>query len=79
MRVEEALGRVVRRHRVRAGLSQESLAHTAQLSTVYVSEIERGRRKPSVTVVVQLAEVLGVSAGKLVDEAVALSKKARST
>lgn len=77
MRLEEAFGQVVRKHRLRAGLSQEALAHASGLSLVYVSEIERGRRKPSIVVLAQLAEGLSQPPGRLIDQAVHLAGEAR--
>lgn len=67
MRVEDAFGQAVRRLRLDAGLSQEALAHAAGLSTVYVSEIERGRRTPSIRTVVKLGTGLGIRPGRLLD------------
>lgn len=71
--LEEAFGQVVRARRQRAKLSQEALAQAADLSTVYISEIEGGKRRPSIRVLVQIAEGLDVSPGRLIDQAVELA------
>ncbi|MGU1495230.1 helix-turn-helix domain-containing protein [Pseudomonas aeruginosa] len=42
MEVELAFGKVLRRRRVEAGLTQERLAHEAELQRNYVSLMERG-------------------------------------
>ena len=60
MRWEEVVGRNVRRLREEKGLTQEALAHSADLTTRYVGGIERGRENPTVAVLGQLAAALGV-------------------
>lgn len=67
MRLEDAFGQVIRRLRLESELSQEALAHAADLSTVYISEIERGRRTPSIRTVVKLADGLRIAPGRLFD------------
>jgi transcriptional regulator with XRE-family HTH domain len=54
------VGGNVRRLRQQRALTQEQLAHEAQLDLTYVGGIERGRRNPSLLVIVRLATVLGV-------------------
>jgi transcriptional regulator with XRE-family HTH domain len=61
------LGKNVRRLRRAADIKQESLAGMTGVSRTYVSEIERGRRNPSILVVEEFARALGVSAGSLLD------------
>lgn len=65
--VKKRLGRNVARIRHQKGLSQEAFADLADLHRTYVSDIERGVRNPTATVIVKLAEALGVSAGELLD------------
>jgi transcriptional regulator with XRE-family HTH domain len=45
--------------------SQEELADRAGLHRTYISGVERGVRNPTITVLVGIAEALGVSAGEL--------------
>lgn len=59
------LGAAIRQLREKRGLSIEALAHSANLHWTYVSEIERGRRNPSWTVVCALADGLGVDLAEL--------------
>ena len=47
------------------GWSQEDYADRAGIHRTYVSDIERGRRNPTITVVEKLAKPLHVSAGEL--------------
>jgi transcriptional regulator with XRE-family HTH domain len=60
------LGESVRSRRKEAGLSQEALAEKADLSTVFISRIERGVESPSVDNLVKIARALGVRVGDLV-------------
>jgi transcriptional regulator with XRE-family HTH domain len=65
--VRTRLGRNVRRLREAKGWSQEAYADEAGIHRTYVSDIERGARNPTITVVEKLASPLGVSAGSLLD------------
>ena len=67
MEIQARLGRNVRRLREAKGWSQEDYADRAGIHRTYVSDIERGRRNPTVTVVEKLAAPLEVSAGSLLD------------
>ena len=49
------------------GWSQEEYADRAGIHRTYVSDIERGRRNPTVTVVEKLARPIGVEPGRLLD------------
>jgi transcriptional regulator with XRE-family HTH domain len=61
------LGQNVRRLREEKGWSQEDYADRAGIHRTYVSDIERGRRNPTVTVVEKLAAPFAVAAGSLLD------------
>jgi transcriptional regulator with XRE-family HTH domain len=58
----------VRRLRVERKLTQEQLAHEAEIDLTYVGGIERGARNPSVNVLGRLAASLGVHPRELLDE-----------
>jgi transcriptional regulator with XRE-family HTH domain len=60
------LGEAVRSKRREAALSQERLAEKADLSTVFISRIERGVESPSVDNLVKIAKALGVRVRDLV-------------
>jgi transcriptional regulator with XRE-family HTH domain len=49
------------------GWSQEDYAERAGIHRTYVSDIERGSRNPTITVVEKLAKPLGVRPGELLD------------
>lgn len=67
MDIRTRLGQNVRRLREANGWSQEDYADRAGIHRTYVSDIERGRRNPTISVVEKLAEPLGVTAGQLLD------------
>ena len=67
MDIRQRLGRNVRRLREEKGWSQEDYAYRAGIHRTYVSDIERGRRNPTVTIVEKLAVPLEVTASKLLD------------
>lgn len=52
------VGANVRRLRVEQKLTQEQLAHDAEIDVTYLRGIEAGRRNPSVNVLVQLSDAL---------------------
>ena len=60
------LGEAVRDARKEAEFSQEKLAEKADLSTVFISRIERGVESPSVDNLVKIAKALGVRVRDLV-------------
>jgi len=60
------LGEAVRDARKEAGFSQEKLAEKADLSTVFISRIERGVESPSVDNLLKIAKALGVRVRNLV-------------
>jgi transcriptional regulator with XRE-family HTH domain len=63
--VKKRLGTNLRRLREAKGLSQEAFAFEAGIHRTYVSDIERGARNPTITVVENLAVALGVTASEL--------------
>jgi transcriptional regulator with XRE-family HTH domain len=62
-----AFGKVLRIVRREAGLTQEQLAHAAEVDRTFVSLIERGERQPTIRVLFRLADALGVPPTKLVE------------
>ncbi len=63
--IREILARNLRTRRGELGMSQERLAHEADIDRTYVSSIERCRYGASIDVVDSLAKVLGVEAADL--------------
>jgi transcriptional regulator with XRE-family HTH domain len=68
MDLAQIMGANVRRERRRLGLSQEQLALDADMKRSYLSDLERGRRNPSVRALGRLAEALNVPPSVLVTE-----------
>lgn len=60
------VGENVRRLRQERGLTQEQLAFESHIDLTYVGGIERGRRNPSLLVMVKIAIALRVSPSELV-------------
>jgi transcriptional regulator with XRE-family HTH domain len=59
------LGDVVRKRRLALDLSQEELAARAGVHRTYLSDIERGARNITITVLTRLAEALEVRVSRL--------------
>jgi transcriptional regulator with XRE-family HTH domain len=64
------LGRRLRRERERRGVSLDALASTSGVSRSMISDVERGRKTPTVLVLARLATALGTTAARLLDERV---------
>ena len=64
-----ALGRAIRDARLERGVSQEELAHRAQIDRSYMSSIERGGQNPGVISVVRIAYALDMTVTELMAEA----------
>jgi transcriptional regulator with XRE-family HTH domain len=64
-RTVESLGDYLKEQRVAARLSLRQLAEQAGVSNPYLSQIERGLRKPSAEVLQQIAKALRISAEQL--------------
>lgn len=65
--VRQRLAANLRKLRQARGLSQEAFADEAGLHRTYVSDIERGARNPTITVVDRLAQALKIPIGALLD------------
>ena len=62
------LGGGIRKYRKRAGLTQERLAEKVDLNPVYLGQIERGYKVPTVDVLLRLSKALKVRLRDIVDE-----------
>jgi len=60
MDVRRVVGRNVKRIRLERGLSQEALAHDAKIAPSFLSQIENGKRSPTITKLDDLAKTLRV-------------------
>lgn len=59
------VGGNVRRARLACGRTQEQVAFDAKIDLTYLGGIERGRRNPSLLVLVRIAEALSVEPADL--------------
>lgn len=63
---EQFFGEELRRLRLKAGHSQDSLAEIAGYTRNYVGELERGRKSPSLKTLFNLAQSLRVPLWKII-------------
>ncbi len=61
-----AFGKVLRRLRLEAGLTQEQVGFEADLRRTYVSILELGQQQPSLATILKLAKALGQSGQELI-------------
>jgi transcriptional regulator with XRE-family HTH domain len=59
-KVRQNLGANIRRHRQKAGLTQEELAEKADFHPVYISQVESGHKALSVEAVWKISKALQV-------------------
>ncbi|MDH3471276.1 MAG: helix-turn-helix domain-containing protein [Acidimicrobiia bacterium] len=71
------LGDFIRQHRERSALSMRKLATQAGISNPYLSQIERGLRKPSADILKSISRALSISAESLYERAGFLEGKER--
>ena len=57
-----ALGKRIRESRIKKGYTQQELADHAEIGVVYLSEIERGVKMPSLNIFIRIIDTLEVSA-----------------
>lgn len=67
MDIKQRLGKNLRKHRTAKGWSQEEFAFEAHIHRTYISDLERGARNPTISVVDKLATALEVQVGELLD------------
>ncbi|NNK92037.1 MAG: helix-turn-helix transcriptional regulator [Acidimicrobiia bacterium] len=63
------LGGFIREQRERSAMSLRKLAETAGISNPYLSQIERGLRKPSAEILMSIARGLSIRAESLYEKA----------
>ena len=57
-----ALGKRLREARLKKGYTQRALAAQAEIGEVYLGEIERGLKMPSMNIFIKITEALQISA-----------------
>jgi transcriptional regulator with XRE-family HTH domain len=63
---EALFGQEVARLRKVLGISQEELAFRAEVHRTYISQLERGLKSPTLSVILKVSRALKASASKLV-------------
>lgn len=61
MDMRRLVGRNVRKYRLEKGLTQEQLAEACGFGQNYLSDLERGRRNPTVVTLWEISQALGVA------------------
>lgn len=70
----EALGLRIREARKTKSITQEQLAEKIGVTSVYISEIERGNKMPSIPVLISIVEALDISADYLLRDNISSGK-----
>jgi transcriptional regulator with XRE-family HTH domain len=65
--IRRRLAKNLRQLRQEQGWSQENFAFEAGIHRTYISDLERGTRNPTITVVERLAKALHVKVGALLE------------
>ena len=63
----KAFGRALKKIRVRKKYTQESLSLQADLARVYISELEYGKKTPSIETVFKISKALNIKCSRLMD------------
>jgi transcriptional regulator with XRE-family HTH domain len=66
--LNEALGRVLTRRREALGLSKRRLSELAQLERVYIIQLERGDKRPTLNAIFYLCDALDMTRMELMAE-----------
>ena len=64
----EIFGRALKRWREKRGLTQEQLAHDAGITTSYANQVEKGKKAPTLTVILKLARALDITPAELLPD-----------
>ena len=67
-KLDDAFGKFLRKRRLAKLLTQEALALESNLSRAYISDIEMGKKDPSLFTVFKLANALRLKPSVLIDE-----------
>lgn len=65
MSIKSRVSRNIQRIRREKDLSQEEVAHRADIHQTYLSGVETGKRNPSILVVERIAKALGVDVSEI--------------
>lgn len=68
MNIQEKFGKRVRDLRSKKGISQEALAHNADLDRTYMTSVENGKRNISIQNIEKIIKALGISVAEFFSE-----------
>ncbi|MDV2581581.1 helix-turn-helix domain-containing protein [Alkalibacillus haloalkaliphilus] len=68
MTIEKVFGEVLKKKRIESELSQEGLAYISDLDRSFISMLERGKRKPTITTIFRLSSCLNIKPSELIKE-----------
>jgi len=71
--IETAFGQVIKELRKERKLSQEQLSYDSYLDRSYISQLEHGRKQPTILTIFQLADALKVKPSVIIAEVERLS------
>lgn len=64
----EIFGKRLRQLRLKAGWTQEQLAEAAGITTTYTSDLERGTKVPSLTILLRISRAFRMPVGDLLSD-----------
>ncbi|MBX4150743.1 helix-turn-helix domain-containing protein [Paenibacillus lautus] len=68
MELEYLFGDLLKQARLKAGMTQESLAFQAELDRIYISLLETGKRQPTLTTLFALSKALELRPSDFIKE-----------
>jgi transcriptional regulator with XRE-family HTH domain len=74
---QTAIGSLLRTERERRGTTLRDLSDTVYISIGYLSEIERGKKEPSLAILDQLCDTLGLDLGEVMLQSIREVKQTR--
>lgn len=75
MNIRSVFAENLRKYRKAANLSQEELAHNADIERAYVSQLERQLNAPTIDMLAKLADAIGVEPFELLMPAARKQRK----
>lgn len=68
MKVEEVFGKIIKENRTKRSISQEKLSEITGLDRTFISLIETGKRSPTLTTIIKIANGLNIKPSELLSE-----------
>lgn len=74
LELENALASVLRMKRTQLNFTQEELAHLCNLDRTYISLLERSKRKPTLSTLFKICDILSITPSEFIYEIEQLMK-----